>query len=286
MPPAARGCSGSASSSGFATVSPIRLAAAKAEVARRADAEEASRGLVERMIADPEDYRWVRVSNEDVGEPGCKHWHSRPRFGIIGMLLGWWRVKLSSGCPLAGGRGAGRAPAPNSTRVHPLTEWPRSRANGAASAARASEQRIEPACIGAEPVRRPQARRRLRRQRRGRPSRANIDDQLPPAPWGSFPLVELTVLIGIVMLVLGFIFIGGQRGTVLIVTGLALASIGGLEVAVREHFAGFRSHTLILAGVPAAAALGTPLLRRPRRAALAGPGADRARDLRAPPPFC
>lgn len=82
-----------------------RLAAAKAEVARRADAEESSRGLVERMIADPDEYRWVRVSNEDVGEPGCKHWHSRPRFGIIGMLLGWWRVKLSSGCPLATGRG-------------------------------------------------------------------------------------------------------------------------------------------------------------------------------------
>ena len=82
-----------------------RLAAAKAEVARRADVEEASRGLVERMIADPGKYRWVRVSNEDVGEPGCKHWHSRPRFGVIGMLLNWWRVKLSSGCPLAGGRG-------------------------------------------------------------------------------------------------------------------------------------------------------------------------------------
>lgn len=82
-----------------------RLADARAEVARRADAEEASRGLVERMIADPDRYRWVRVSNEDVGEPGCKHWHSRPRFGILGMLLGWWRVKLSSGCPLATGRG-------------------------------------------------------------------------------------------------------------------------------------------------------------------------------------
>jgi hypothetical protein len=82
-----------------------RLAEARAEVARRVDAEEASRGLVERMIADPDEYRWVRVSHEDVGEPGCKHWHSRPRFGILGMLVGWWRVKLSSGCPLANGRG-------------------------------------------------------------------------------------------------------------------------------------------------------------------------------------
>lgn len=82
-----------------------RLADARAEVARRADAEEQSRAVVERMIADPHEFRWVRVSNENVGEPGCKHWHSRPRFGILGMLFGWWRVKLSSGCPLAGGRG-------------------------------------------------------------------------------------------------------------------------------------------------------------------------------------
>jgi hypothetical protein len=91
-----------------------RIAAARAEVARRADAEEECRALVERMIADPADYAWVRVSNDDVGEPGCKHWHSRPRWGILGMFLGWWRVKLSSGCPLATGRGTA-PPAPRST---------------------------------------------------------------------------------------------------------------------------------------------------------------------------
>jgi hypothetical protein len=34
----------------------------------------------------------------------------RPRLGLIGMLMGWWQVKLSSGCPLAGGRGARRGP--------------------------------------------------------------------------------------------------------------------------------------------------------------------------------
>jgi hypothetical protein len=31
--------------------------------------------------------------------------------------------------------------------------------------------------------------------------------------------------------------------------GVALACLGGLEVAIREHFAGFRSHTTMLAGV-------------------------------------
>lgn len=80
-----------------------RLAEARVEIARRADHEQGNRELVERMIADPAEYRWVRVRNEDVGEPGCKHWHSRPRWGIVGMFAGWWRVKLSSGCPLATG---------------------------------------------------------------------------------------------------------------------------------------------------------------------------------------
>jgi hypothetical protein len=54
---------------------------------------------IDEMVAAPERFKWVRISNDDVGEPGCKHWHSRPRLGLIGMLLGWWRVKISSGCP-------------------------------------------------------------------------------------------------------------------------------------------------------------------------------------------
>jgi hypothetical protein len=80
-----------------------RLAVARAELSRRAETEQENRELVERMIADPAAHPWVRVRSEDVGEPSCKHWHSRPRWGILGMLLGWWRVKLSSGCPLATG---------------------------------------------------------------------------------------------------------------------------------------------------------------------------------------
>jgi hypothetical protein len=65
----------------------------------RAYVERQNRERIDAMIADPGRFKWVRVSNEDIGEPGCKFWHSRPRLGVIGMLMGWWRVKISSGCP-------------------------------------------------------------------------------------------------------------------------------------------------------------------------------------------
>jgi hypothetical protein len=70
--------------------------------------EELHRRRIEEMMLDPVSYKWARVTNADIGEPGCKSWHVRPRFGVVGMLMNWWRVKISSGCPLATGRG--RAP--------------------------------------------------------------------------------------------------------------------------------------------------------------------------------
>jgi hypothetical protein len=63
--------------------------------------EEQYRALIEEMLLDPEGHKWIRVSNENIGEPGCKHWHVRPRWSFIGMLMGWWRVVISSGCPLS-----------------------------------------------------------------------------------------------------------------------------------------------------------------------------------------
>ena len=80
-----------------------RLQDVKADLHDYAVVEEANRELIEEMTADPASYKWVRVYNEDIGEPGCKHWHAKPRWGVLGMLLGWWRVKISSGCPLAEG---------------------------------------------------------------------------------------------------------------------------------------------------------------------------------------
>ena len=65
----------------------------------RTYAEECNRRLIEEMLLDPDSHKFVRVSNEDIGEPGCKNWHVKPRWGPVGLLMGWWRVKISSGCP-------------------------------------------------------------------------------------------------------------------------------------------------------------------------------------------
>lgn len=74
--------------------------------------------------------------------------------------------------------------------------------------------------------------------------RVAAPDERPPAPWGSVPLAELVILAGIVSLAIG-IFSGNPTA---IGIGVALAGLGGLEVAIREHFAGYRSHTTLLAG--------------------------------------
>ena len=76
-----------------------RLEDARRSLRDRAYVERKNLDRIEEMIADPQRFKWVRISNADIGEPGCKYWHSRPRLGLIGMLMGWWRVKISSGCP-------------------------------------------------------------------------------------------------------------------------------------------------------------------------------------------
>jgi uncharacterized membrane protein YhiD involved in acid resistance len=63
--------------------------------------------------------------------------------------------------------------------------------------------------------------------------------------------VELCVFVGIVLLVLGGLNVHSDRGRLMLVCGMALGSLGGLDTAVREHWAGYRSHTTVLAAAPA-----------------------------------
>ena len=74
--------------------------------------------------------------------------------------------------------------------------------------------------------------------------RVTAPDERPPAPWGKAPLAELVILAGIISLAIGVI--GGSPTAIAL--GVALAGLGGMEVAIREHLAGYRSHTTLLAG--------------------------------------
>jgi hypothetical protein len=119
----------------------------------------------------------------------------------------------------------------------------------------------------------PTKRQRRKRRRRGtagptaRPAAVVLDDQQraraakrrpghderPKAPWGDFPLTEIVIFIGLVLLIAGF-FVPPPQGFVMIAVGLGLGSLAGLELSIREHFAAYRSHTLLLS-----AAVGVPI---------------------------
>jgi hypothetical protein len=79
----------------------------------------------------------------------------------------------------------------------------------------------------------------------------------PRAPWHPFPLVELCVLVGLVLCVAGFLNFDEPDGRIMLLAGMVLASLAGLDTAVREHFAGFRSHSTLLAGLPSVLVAGT-----------------------------
>jgi hypothetical protein len=73
--------------------------------------------------------------------------------------------------------------------------------------------------------------------------------QRPPPPWHPLPLSELLILFGAIGTVVGFSR-GISNGGAALFVGLAAVVIGTVEVMLREHLSGYRSHTLILAALP------------------------------------
>jgi hypothetical protein len=112
---------------------------------------------------------------------------------------------------------------------------------------RSRKRGVDGAVAPARPVAGAPAADRREPRRRGRPTL----DERPKAPWHPFPLVELSVLIGLVLFVLGLLDWESDRGRVLLVCGMALGSLAGLDTVAREHFAGYRSHSTALAALPA-----------------------------------
>jgi hypothetical protein len=135
----------------------------------------------------------------------------------------------------------------------------RSRKRGALAAGDGPRPRADGAGARREPPRRSAAAAApTGAARRARPRTA----EAPRAPWHPFPLTELCVLIGLVLLVWGVIRRDDPAGRVLLVCGMALGSLGGLETALREHFSGVRSHSSVLAGLPAVLVAGVLFFAR------------------------
>jgi len=68
----------------------------------------------------------------------------------------------------------------------------------------------------------------------------------PQAPWHPLPLSELLILVGAIGTIVG-LSRGISHGGPPLVAGLAAVLIGTVEVTLREHLSGYRSHALILA---------------------------------------
>jgi DNA-binding transcriptional regulator YhcF (GntR family) len=79
-----------------------RLRTARDEAERRGERQRQARARLEEMAADPAAHKWETVTKEELGEPGCATWEVAPRWGPVGALMNWWRIKVSSGCPLPG----------------------------------------------------------------------------------------------------------------------------------------------------------------------------------------
>ena len=103
---------------------------------------------------------------------------------------------------------------------------------------------------------------------------ARLTDERPKPPWHPIPLVELSVFVGLVLIVVGIVGgVGSDAGRLALLCGLVLGSLGGLDTALREHFAGFRSHSSVLAGLPAVLVAGGLFFGRAPWAAVVAAGA-------------
>jgi DNA-binding transcriptional regulator YhcF (GntR family) len=76
-----------------------RLRRAREAAAKRGERQRRARSHLEDMTKDPAAHKWETVSNRELGDPGCAEWEVQPRWGPVGALMSWWRVKVSSGCP-------------------------------------------------------------------------------------------------------------------------------------------------------------------------------------------
>lgn len=71
----------------------------------------------------------------------------------------------------------------------------------------------------------------------------------PESPFGGLPVSEFAILVGGIATVYGFV----ASVPAALATGLVICTLGVAEFSAREHFTGYRSHTIMLAAIPAIA---------------------------------
>lgn len=113
------------------------------------------------------------------------------------------------------------------------------RRNSSAPRAVASARREERA------ERQAQTTQQLRRERR----QFGREGERPESPFGGLPVSEFAILVGLIGAVIGFIRGGGP----VVIVGVVVCALGVMEICGREHFAGYRSHAILLAAIPALA---------------------------------
>lgn len=133
-----------------------------------------------------------------------------------------------------GGGGGSTAPKPTAT------------VDGA-PAPKAQGSKAKPQAAKVTKAQRAQKARETRKAAPGPPSVKADRSEAPQPIWAPLPITELLILVGIVLAILGLI----AQSTGLVLGGLALLVLSSLELAVREHMAGYRSHSSLISAVAA-----------------------------------
>ena len=143
-----------------------------------------------------------------------------------------------------GRRGRSRKRRPSAAAVLERGSSQTAQADTAADGARADARRA-----GAKQQKRsPAAGQRQRQRTRARDRRDGTQRsrrERPQAPWHPLPLSELLILVGAIGTVIG-LQKGVSHGSTPLLAGLAAVVVGTVEVTLREHLSGFRSHAVLL----------------------------------------
>lgn len=145
-----------------------------------------------------------------------------------------------------------RRPAAQSRNGQAVSEGPAGESSTAVSAKSAAARGVK-----ASPSRAAKAspsRAAARRKPPASPTAPTYGER-PRAPWHPLPISELLILVGAIVAILGVRRLDLKNpeissGGATLIAGIATVAIGTIEVTLREHRSGYRSHTTMLALLP------------------------------------